>query len=65
MPRNKFNRHQEKNSIVNSAVDEIFLQENKKVIARKGKNEKIKPDFDENKLYHIINMSLDDTKEKL
>ena len=35
VPRNKFNRQQENNSIVNSAVDEIMLPETKKVSATK------------------------------
>ena len=60
--RNKFNRQQEKNDIVNSAVDEILLQEDQKVSAEKGAHENIESDFDENKLYQINIMSLEDTK---
>ena len=35
VPRNKLNRQQENNDIVNSAVDEILLHETKKVSAEK------------------------------
>ena len=44
-------------------MDEILLQENQKVSADKGANKNIESDFDENKLYQIDNMSLDNTKE--
>ena len=39
--RNKFKRQQENNYIVNSAVDEILLQENQKVIDYKGAHDNI------------------------
>ena len=48
LPRNKFNSQQEKSAIVNSAVDEILLHENKKVSAAKKAPEHIECDFDEN-----------------
>ena len=38
--RKKFNRQQDNNDIVNSAVDEIILQENQKVSADKGAQKK-------------------------
>ena len=63
--RNKFNRHQETNAIVKSAVDEIILQENQKVIYEKGAHENIESDFDWNKTYQIYNMSLKKTREKV
>ena len=62
MKINKFNRQQDNNAIVNSAVDEILSHENKKVSAQKGSHENIKPDVDESQLYQIDNKSLDDTK---
>ena len=60
--RKKFNSQ---HAIVNSSVDEILLQENQKLISEKGEHENIESDFDENDLYQIDNMSLEDTKEKL
>ena len=65
VPRNKFNRQKNNNSIVNSAVDEILLHENKKVSAAKEAPEFLESDNDENELYHIYNISLCDTKEKI
>ena len=44
--RNKFNRQKYNNSIVNSTVDEIILNENEKIIVEKGAHENIKYDFD-------------------
>ena len=46
-------------------MDEILLQENQKVIADKGSHENIASDFDESELYHIDNISIDDTKGKI
>ena len=65
VPRNKFNRQQDINFIVNSAVDGILLQENQKVSDEREAHENIESDFDESELYWIDSMSLDDTKEKL
>ena len=64
-PRNKFNRHQENNAIVNSAVDKILLQENEKVSSVREAHENIESDFDEIKIYQIDNISIEDTKEKI
>ena len=64
-PGNKFNRKQENSSMVNIAADEILLHKNQKVSAKKEGHENVESNFDENKLYQIDNMSLDDTKEKL
>ena len=60
LPPNRivFNRQKWNNYIVNSAVDEILLQENQKLSAAKEENENIESDFDVNKLYHTKNMSL-------
>ena len=60
--RNKFNRQQQNNDIINCAVDEILLQEHQNISADKGAHENIESDFDEIELYQIGNMSLDDTK---
>ena len=46
-------------------MDEILLHENKKVITAKEAPENIQSDFDENNLYQIENMSLEDTNEKI
>ena len=59
------NRQQENNDFVNSEVDEILLNENGKVSDEKEALEHIDSDFDENYLYHIVNMSIEETKEKL
>ena len=37
----------------------------KKVSADEGAHKNIESDFDDNRLYHIYNMSLEETKEKL
>ena len=39
IPRKKFNSQQNNNSIVNNAVDEIFLHANQKVSAEKHRRE--------------------------
>ena len=52
------------NDIVNSTVDEILTQENNKVSTVKETYENVEYDFDENKLYRIDNMSLDDRNGK-
>ena len=62
VPRNKFDRRQENNATVNSAVDEILLHENEKLSAVKEAPETFNSNFDENKLYHIDNISLEETK---
>ena len=53
------------NVIVNSVMDEILMHKNQKVSASKEVPENIDSDFDENGIYHIESMSLDDIKEKL
>ena len=65
VPRNKCNRKKENNDFVNSAVDEILLHENEKVSAAREAHENVDSDFDDNKIYQIDNMSLEETKEKL
>ena len=58
----KFNSQQDNNSIVNSLFDEILLQENQKVSTENWTKENIESDSDENELYQINSMSLDDKK---
>ena len=65
VPRNKFNIQQENNDIVNSAVDEILLNENQKLSAAKEAPEKIESNFDENELYQIYKRVLNILKKKL
>ena len=43
-------------------MDEILLQENNKVSDEDGAHKNIESDFYENKLYHIDNKILEDTK---
>ena len=57
--RQIFNRHQDNNHIFNSAVDEILMHENEKLIAMKEAHKKFESIFDDNKLYQIENMSLE------
>ena len=62
--KNKYTRQQYNNAIVNSAVDYIILQENNKVSAGIEVQEIIESEFDENNLYRIYNMSLEEKKGK-
>ena len=59
---NKYTRQQYNNTIVNSAVDEIIVQENNKVSAWTESQEVIESEFDKNDLYQIDNMSLEKRK---
>ena len=61
--RKKFNRHKENNDIVNHEVDDIILQKNNKASSEYEAHENIDDEVDENDLYQIDNMSLDDKKE--
>ena len=54
----KSNTHN--SAIVNHEVDAIILQENNKVSAESESHENIDFEIDENNLYHIDNMSLDE-----
>ena len=63
-PRKKFNSRQENNSIVNNVVDEILPHETKKVSAAREAPEFLESDYDENKIYQVDNMILEETKEK-
>ena len=57
--RNKYTRQQYNNAIVNSAVDDIILQENNKVSDGTEAQEMIESEFYENNLYRIDNTSLE------
>ena len=61
--KNKFNRKKENNAIVNHTLDDIILQENNKLSAEAKSHKKIDYEIDENNLYEIDNISLDETKK--
>ena len=65
VPRKRFNKQQDNNVIVNNAVDEILLHENQEVSYAKEAHENVEYDFDENELYQVDHMSLENIKEKL
>ena len=58
--KNKFNRHQENNYIVNHAVGDIILQENKKLSVNDEAQENVDSEVNENNLYDIDKMILDE-----
>ena len=60
--RDKFNIHQESNSIFNHSVGEILLKKNNKVSSESEAHENIESDIDENYLYCIDNTGLDENK---
>ena len=62
---NKYTRQQYNNTILNSALYEIILQENNKVNAGTEVQEMIESEFDANYLYPIDNMSLEEKMKKL
>ena len=45
-------------------MDLLTLQENNKVIAEEEAHENIESDINDSYVYHIVNMSVDDKKEK-
>ena len=53
---------QENNSIFNNAVDEILLNETQKLSAVREVPEFLVSDYDENDLYQVDKMSLENTK---
>ena len=65
VPRGEFNRQMENNDIVNKSVGEILLTENQKLSAAREAPEFLDSDYDENDVYQVDKMSLEDTKEKL
>ena len=60
--RKKFNRQKQNNDIVNHTVDEIFLQENNKVSDESETHENIESKLDDNDIYQIDNMRLNNKK---
>ena len=58
-----FNRQQENNAIVNNAVDEILLHESQKVSTAELAPAFLGSDYDDNELYQVEIMSLEETKE--
>ena len=59
----KINRPHENNSIVNNVVNEILLHETQKVIAAREAQFVLEYDYDENDLYQVERMSLEETKK--
>ena len=64
MTRKEFNIQQDNNDIVNHAEDKILLQENNKVSAEEEAHENIESELDEDDLYHIDKMSLDEKNKR-
>ena len=61
--RKIFQKKQENHAIINNAVDDILLNETKKVSAVNHEApESLENDYYENDLYQVENMSLDETK---
>ena len=58
----KINRHQENNDVVQHVVNYIIFQQNKKLSVEDESHENIKSKVDENYLYEIDDMSLDEKK---
>ena len=65
VPRKTFNRHQENNAIINNVVDGILLNETEKGSATSKALQSLDSDYDENNIYRVEKMSLEETKEKL
>ena len=66
VPRKIFHKKQENHAIINNVVDEIQMTEPKKVIAVNHEAPYLLESYyNENDLYQVDNMSLDETKEKL
>ena len=62
---NKLNRNQEKNAIIQHAVDESILQEINKVSAEDELHDNMYYEFRKDYLYEIDNTSLDKKTEKI
>ena len=60
----KFNRKKQNNDIVQHAVDEIILHDNMKLSVEQEAHDNIDSEVDENNLYKIDNMSIDE-KERI
>ena len=65
IPRKKNNRQPENNAIINNVVDEIPLNETQKVSAAREAPEFLESDCDENNIYQVEKISLEETKEKI
>ena len=55
----------EKKFIVNNAVDEILLTENQKVSSVREAPDYLDSGYDDNNVYQVDKISLEETKEKL
>ena len=66
IPKKGFNKKQENHTIIDNMVDELHMVESKKVSAVNHEApEFLESGYDENDMYKVENMSLDDTKEKM
>ena len=63
IPRKIFRKNQENHAIINNLVNEILKNEPQKVSAANNEEPNIlESDYDDNDLYHMENMSLEETK---
>ena len=60
--KKKLNRQQDNNAIVNHKLDEILLKGSNKVSVEAESHENIESELNENDLYQIYNMSIDEKK---
>ena len=64
VPRKRFHKNDDNHTIINNVVDEIILNEPKKVSAVNHEEpEVLKSDYNENYLYQVENIILGETKE--
>ena len=54
-----------KNAIINNVVDDILLNETQKVSSAREAPEFLDFDFDENNVYQVGKISLEETKEEI
>ena len=65
VPRKIFHKKQENHAIINNDVDEILLNKTQKASAVNHEAPNFLENYyDDNDLYQVENMSLEDTKEK-
>ena len=63
LPRKRFQKNQENHAIINNVVDDILLNEPKKVSAVNHEApDFLENDYDENDLYQVENVSHDENK---
>ena len=65
IPRKRLWKKQENHTIINNVVDELRMIESKKASAVNNETQDVfESDYDENGLYQVENMSIDETKGK-